>query len=81
MRITEDWVNVSHGVGVPFGAIGTGYGMLGRFGFVMPNLVSFPCQGKYSPFSLLKNYDYLDLHENDRKNFLELSIHTGGKKY
>jgi len=81
MRITEDWVNVSHGVGVPFGAIGTGYGMLGRFGFVMPNFDSFPCQGKYSPFSLLKNYDYLELHEEDRRNFLELSICTGGKKY
>lgn len=78
---TNDWVNVSHGVGVPFGAIGTGYGMLGKYGFVMPNFDSFPCQGKYSPLSLLKNYDYLELHEDDCKNFLELSIQTGGKKY
>ena len=81
MHITADWVNVSHGVGVPFGAIGTGYGMLGRYGFVMPNFDSFPCQGKYSPFTLLENYDYLELHEKDRKNFLELSVTTGGKKY
>ena len=81
MHITENWVNVSHGVGVPFGAIGTGYGMLGRYGFVMPNFDSFPCQGKYSPFGVLENYDYLALHEKDRKNFLELSVLTGGKKY
>ena len=81
MTITEDWVDVSHGVGVPFGAIGTGYGMLGRYGFVMPNFDSFPCQGKYSPFSLLENYDYLELHEKDRKNFLELSVSTNGTKY
>ena len=81
MKITENWVPVSHGVGVPFGAIGTGYGMLGRYGFVMPNFDSFPCQGKYSPFSLLENYDYLELHEKDRKNFLELSVSTNGTKY
>lgn len=81
MRITADWVNVSHGVGVPFGAIGTGYGMLGRYGFVMPNFKSYPCQGKYSPFSLLENYDYLELHEKDRFNFLELTVNTAGKKY
>lgn len=81
MRITADWVNVSHGVGVPFGAIGTGYGMLGRYGFVMPNFNSFPCQGKYWPFGILENYDYLELHEKDRRNFLELSIHVGDKKH
>ena len=81
MRITEDWVNVSHGVGVPFGAIGTGYGMLGRYGFVMPNFDSFPCQGKYFPFGLLENYDYLQLHGKDRKNFLELTVCTKETKY
>lgn len=81
MMHTNDWVNVSHGVGVPFGAIGTGYGMLGRYGFVMPNFDSYPCQGKYSPFGIIENYDYLELHEKDRKNFLELTVTTGGKKY
>ncbi len=78
---TNDWVNVSHGVGVPFGAIGTGYGMLGRYGFVMPNFDSFPCLGKYWPFGVIENYDYLELHGKDRKNFLELSVTTAGKKY
>ncbi len=81
MRITEDWVNVSHGVGVPFGAIGTGYGMLGKYGFVMANFDSFPCQGKYAPFTPLENYDYLELHDKDRKNFLELSVCTNGRKH
>lgn len=81
MRITEDWVHVSHGIGVPFGAIGTGYGMLGKYGFVMPNFDSFPCRGKYFPFTPLENYDYLELHEKDRKNFLELSVFTNETKY
>ena len=81
MKITADWVNVSHGVGVPFGAIGTGYGIFGRYGFVMPNFDSFPCQGKYWPFGIPENYDYLQLHEKDRHNFLELSVKTGGEKY
>ena len=81
MRITEAWVDVSHGVGVPFGSIGTGYGMFGRYGFVMPNFDSFPCQGKYFPFSLPENYDYLQLYEKDRRNFLELRVKTAGGKY
>ncbi len=81
MRITEDWIHVSHGIGAPFGAIGTGYGMLGKYGFVMPNFDSFPGQGKYNPFTPLENYDYLELHEKDRKNFLELSVSTNGTKY
>lgn len=79
--MTQDWINVSHGIGVPFGAIGTGYGMLGRYGFILPNFDSFPCQGKYSPFGIIENYDYLALHEKDRTNFLELSIRTNGEKY
>ena len=32
MKITEEWVNVSHSIGAPFGGIGTGYGVLGKFG-------------------------------------------------
>lgn len=81
MRITSDWVNASHSIGAPFGVIGAGFGMLGRYGFIMPNFESYPCQGKYSPFTLLENYDYLELHEKDRFNFMELTVTTSGKKY
>ena len=81
MKITENWVSISHGVGAPFGTIGSGYGMIGRYGFVMPNFDSYPCQGKYDPFTILEHYDYLELHGKDRFNFLELSITVDGKKY
>ncbi len=50
MKITEEWVNVSHSIGAPFGGIGTGYGVLGKFGFVLPNFNSTPCVGKYDRF-------------------------------
>ena len=81
MKITENWVSISHGVGAPFGTIGSGYGMIGRYGFVMPNFDSYPCQGKYEPFTILEHYDYLELHGKDRFNFLELSVTVDGKKY
>ena len=64
MKITEEWVNVSHSIGAPFGGIGTGYGVLGKFGFVLPNFNSTPCVGKYDRFFELPNYDYLDLQYN-----------------
>lgn len=57
MKITEEWVNVSHSIGAPFGGIGTGYGVLGKFGFVLPNFNSTPCVGKYDRFFELPNYD------------------------
>jgi uncharacterized protein (DUF608 family) len=36
------WIDVSHGVGIPFGAIGTGYLVFGKYGFVKVNFNSFP---------------------------------------
>jgi hypothetical protein len=30
-------VDVSHGIGIPFGGIGTGFCVFGKFGFVMDN--------------------------------------------
>lgn len=78
MKITQEWVNVSHSIGAPFGGLGTGYGVLGRFGFVLPNFDSIPCEGKYKTFNELKNYDYLNLHGNDRKNFMSLVLTVDG---
>lgn len=69
MKTTSEWINVSHGIGVPFGAIGTGWGVLGKYGFVMSNFDSFPCRGKYEAFGLPEHYDYRELHQADRTPF------------
>ena len=42
VKITNEWVNVSHSIGAPFGAIGTGYGVYGKYGFVRQNFNSTP---------------------------------------
>lgn len=81
MKLTENWVNVSHSIGVPFGGIGTGYGVIGKFGFVLPEFNSTPCAGKYDEFYQLPNYDYLDLHGKDRKNFMSLVLNVNGERY
>lgn len=81
MKITENWVNVSHSIGVPFGAIGTGFGVLGKYGFVLPNFDSYPCQGKYTNLGLEDRYDYLQLHGKDRNNFVSLIVSIDGAEY
>lgn len=81
MKITENWVNVSHSIGVPFGGIGTGYGVFGKFGFVLPEFNSTPCAGKYDDFNRIENYDYLALHGKDNKNFLTLAFQTEDAEY
>ena len=81
MKITENWVNVSHSIGVPFGGIGTGYGVFGKFGFVLPEFDSTPCVGKYDDFNRIENYDYLTLHGKDNKNFLTLIFQSEDAEY
>ena len=39
---TDDMVDVSHGFGIPFGGIGTGYCVFGKYGFVNINFNSTP---------------------------------------
>lgn len=81
MKITNEWIDISHSIGAPFGGMGTGYGVLGKYGFVLPNFNSTPCVGRYDRYCDLPNYDYLDLHGNDRKNFLRLHTKAGKKEY
>lgn len=81
MKITNEWIDISHSIGAPFGGMGTGYGVLGKYGFVLPNFNSTPCVGRYDRYCDLPNYDYLDLHGNDRKNFLRLHIKDGKREY
>lgn len=76
-----NFIDVSHGIGVPFGGLGTGYGVLGRNGFVLPNFDSCPNQGKYSDTTAPESYDYLKLHGKDRNNFMSLVINIDGKEY
>ena len=81
MKITDNWVDVSHSIGIPFGGIGTGYGVLGKFGFVLPEFDSAPCKGKYDDFNRIENYDYLNLHGKDNSNFLDILLVTDGTEY
>lgn len=40
--LNENWVDVSHGLGIPFGGIGTGYCVFGKYGFSKVNFDSTP---------------------------------------
>lgn len=40
--VNENWVDVSHGLGIPFGGIGTGYCVFGKYGFTKVNFNSTP---------------------------------------
>lgn len=37
-----DWVDVSHSIGIPFGGLGNGYSVLGKYGFVKVNFDGKP---------------------------------------
>lgn len=70
----DEFVDVSHSIGIPFGGIGTGYGVLGRYGFVMPNFKSMPNEGKYENLNAIGHYDYIKLHGDDKRNFMSLIL-------
>jgi len=40
-------VDVSHGLGIPFGGVGTGYSVFGKYGFVWLNVNGRPVNGPY----------------------------------
>jgi uncharacterized protein (DUF608 family) len=42
IRSDDNYVDVSHGLGIPFGGIGTGYCAFGKYGFVKVNFNSIP---------------------------------------
>lgn len=77
----SSWVDVSHSIGVPFGGMGTGYGVFGKFGFIHPNFNSTPNKEMYKNFNLLKVYDYLDVHEEYRQNFASVNFNINGVDY
>jgi uncharacterized protein (DUF608 family) len=58
-KISPDWVNVSHGIGLPLGGLGNGYSVFGKYGFVKLNFNGKPDDFKYKPFAK-GEWSYLD---------------------
>lgn len=44
MNFNEQFVDTSHGFGIPFGGIGTGYSVFGKYGFIDTNFDSTPTE-------------------------------------
>ena len=81
MKITNDWVNVSHSIGTPFGAIGTGYGVFGRFGFVRPNFNSTPDVPLIKSWKDPAYNNYIEVTNDLNKNFLAINLTVGNNVY
>ncbi len=81
MKITNDWVNVSHSIGVPFGAIGTGYGVYGKYGFVRPNFNSTPDTPLIKSWRNETFNNYLEVTDELNRNFLTLNFKIEDKIY
>lgn len=81
MKITNDWVNVSHSIGAPFGAIGTGYGVFGKFGFVRPNFNSTPDAPLIKRWRDETFNNYLEVTNELNRNFLTLNFKIDDKTY
>ena len=82
MKLVEDFVNVSHGIGIPFGGIGTGYALFGKHGFIRNNFNSVPDVPMYKSMNEKAYYDYennlayntfmaITVTENDEKFVLQ----------
>ncbi len=81
MKITNDWVNVSHSIGAPFGAIGTGYGVFGKFGFVRPNFNSTPDAALIKRWRDETYNNYLEVTNELNRNFLTINFKIGEEVY
>ncbi len=46
---SAEWVDVSHGIGIPLGTIGSGYSVFGKYGFIKVNFDGDPNPGGYHP--------------------------------
>ncbi len=59
MKFNEQYVDVSHGLGIPFGGIGTGYSVFGKYGFIDVNFDSAPNEDtKNYPHIKRQAWDY-----------------------
>jgi len=61
LQIDDNWVDVSHSIGIPFGGIGTGYCVFGKYGFIRVNFDSTPDKQsfEYPAYGPQKVWDYL----------------------
>jgi uncharacterized protein (DUF608 family) len=69
-------VDVSHGLGIPFGGIGTGYSVFGKYGFVKPNFDSIPDRATmdYNGKGPKESFNYLDEPEHKAAYALLLRV-------
>ena len=76
--LSDEWVDVSHGIGIPFGGIGTGYCVYGRHGLVNVNFDSAPDleQSKQYPGGDLWRYDRVP----DENQDFAIAISENGKR-
>ena len=81
MKITNEWVNVSHSIGAPFGAIGTGYGVYGKYGFVRQNFNSTPDAPLVKRWSDETYNNYIEVTNELNRNFLTINFKIGEDVY
>ncbi len=77
--LSEKYINVSHGLGVPFGGIGTGYFVFGRHGFVNVNLDGYPEAEQTDEYPYGKRWDYTE--ENPDEAPFALYAEIDGERY
>ncbi len=81
MKLNDNFVNVSHSIGAPFGAIGTGYGVFGKFGFIRPNFNSTPDAPLIKKWRDEAHNNYIEPLNHLNQNFLTLNFTVDGKTY
>lgn len=81
VKITNEWVNVSHSIGAPFGAIGTGYGVYGKYGFVRQNFNSTPDAPLVKRWSDETYNNYIEVTNELNRNFLTINFKIGEDVY
>lgn len=62
---TSGYVDISHGLGAPFGGIGTGYFVYGRHGFTNVNFDGFPESQQTAEYPHTKLWNYLDKNPDE----------------
>jgi uncharacterized protein (DUF608 family) len=72
------WVDVSHGLGVPLGGIGTGYSVFGKYGFVKVRFDGDPTPEGYRP-RVPGSVDYT--MEPEAKSSYSFLLSSEGKTY
>ena len=78
LREESAWVNVSHGLGIPLGTLGSGYSVFGKYGFVRLNFDGEPDPVRYNPYAS-GGVDYVV--EPEQKSTFGFLLTVGDKTY